>query len=124
MAQSLKEYLRNSDSVLPEAKSASTAAEEIWRLHQEDGGATFNLHFGSQARERLYSVSIYPDRMFRRQSREVDIATLEAFIEANAEILSDPRCCIGTWYSEETGFTYLDISVTLPNNREVASLGR
>ncbi len=123
-AASLQNYLANAETSLPAMFSYDTAAEQILLLYQADGGATFNLYFGNQAGQHLYAVCVYPDRSFILDGDAVEMEDLHDYLLANRDLLADPRCCIGVWYSKESGLTYLDISVALPNKRQVVTLGR
>ena len=100
------------------------ASAEIARLHHENGGATYSLDSGSQAGRRGYSVSIFPERSVIVPGRGIDSELAQDFISDNADLLADPRCCIGTWYDPDADETYLDISVLLTRKREAISLSR
>lgn len=124
MANELKRYLSQSETELPPQRNIEDAVGEILHLHEAYGGSTFNLYFGDQAGQRLYSVSLFPDRSYVVEGREISHEEIEAFIQANSDLLTDPRCCVGTWYSEETDQTYVDISITLPVKRDAVALGK
>ena len=124
MASRLKTYLMRSEEPLPPMADVDEAVREILQLYQANSGATFSLYFGSLVGERLYAVSVYPERTYRTRTETISPEVLKAYIEANHDLLNDPRCCVGIWRSEETGFTYLDISIALPNKRQVIQLGR
>ena len=123
MANRLKTYLNQQDNLLPNPISAEAAVEEILALHEANGGATYSLYFGSQARERLYAVSVFPDRSFVTEGREISRKEITAFLHANRELFADPRCCVGVWHSVELNLTYLDVSTTLPDKSAVVALG-
>ncbi len=124
MANDLKRYLSDAALMLPSQRSAVEAAQEILGLHESSAGSTFNLYFGNQAGQRLYSVSIYPERSLIVPGRQVTVEILQAFIEANGDLLLDPRCCVGTWYDPDADETYVDVSVTLSKKRDVVTLGK
>ena len=124
VANTLKSYLMRSDMELPAKTDIEQASETILRLYEASGGATFSLYFGNQAGQRLYSVSVFPDRSYVVEGSQISREVLIEYLHENSDLLADPRCCIGTWYSEETDQTYIDISIVLPNKRKVVSLGR
>lgn len=64
VANTLKSYLMRSDTELPARQDVEQASETILQLHEANGGATFSLYFGDQAGQRLYSVSVFPDRSY------------------------------------------------------------
>ena len=122
MAHSLEEYLTPSVAKrLPEMQMPGSVAEKALRFHQEHGGSTFSLFFGNLAGRNLYAVSVYPERGSRIPSRLLTNTALTMFIEGNMDLLSDPRCCVGTW--EEDGYVYLDVSAALENSEQAIRLG-
>lgn len=122
MANSLKSYLLQPETELPPQMEPAEAVENIARLHEANGGATFNLFFGSQAGEPLWAVSPYESRTRRFRGREITRSRLQAFIRANEDLLKHPTHCIGTWYNEEDGFTYLDIAIVESDYGRAATL--
>ncbi len=124
MANRLKTYLSRPQVSLPLLQDANDVAQDILHLHAANGGSTFSLYFGSQAGEHLYSVSLFPERSLVIPGQEIDEEIVRAYIEANEDLLRDPRCCVGTWYDPEAGETYLDVAVVLPNKREVILLAK
>ncbi len=106
MARSLNEYLTpGATKRLPEMQAPSDIAQKALRFHQEHGGSTFNLFFGNLAGQSLYAVSVYPERSRRIPGRLLTDDALMLFIKGNMDLLSDPRCSVGTW--EENGYAYL-----------------
>jgi hypothetical protein len=124
MPTTLKSYLSRPHEDLPEQINIENAADEVYMLHEQRGGATFNLHFADQARQRLYSVCVYPERSRILTGKSIPRDVLTAYIRANLTLLTDPRCCVGTWYNVETDRTYLDVSVTVTNKRLALSLAK
>ena len=123
MAITLKSFLSRPETALPPPWDTGRAIDEILRLQAQNGGASFNLYFGNLAGERLYTVSVFPERSYRIPAKEIDREELGLFLLRNQDLLADPRCCIGAWYSDETGQTYLDVCVAVPDKRDAASLG-
>src|SRR2546429_442905 len=111
MAKGLRTYLLDPTKPLPDPIEPSVHLKSILELHGENGGSTFSLYFGDQTGEALYAVSIFPERARVTHGLHVRRENLQAFIAANRDLLEDPRCCLGTWYNEEDGLTYLDISI-------------
>ena len=123
-AATLRAYLSRRDTMLPDRMDFERAADAILFLYDANKGATFSLFFGNQAGQRLYAVSVFPERSAVLQGRETTRQMLMDFMEANADLLQDPRCCVGIWYDIESDETYLDVSVALPNKQVVIALGR
>jgi hypothetical protein len=92
-------------------------------LHRLNGGSTFNLYFGDLAGQRLYAVSIYPERGRRTAGDDIDPRIVRAFILGNLDLLNDPRNSVGTWLNRANGLTYLDVSATLPDREQAVELG-
>lgn len=70
-ARSLKMYLSKADTELPPQWSVAEAVNVMLRLYEANGGSTFSLYFGNQAGQRLYAVSVYPERTVIIPGREV-----------------------------------------------------
>ena len=108
----------------PPAFDVDGAVQQILDLHRQHGGATFSLHAGSLAGQRLYAVSPYPRRSRKLASEVPSAAILKRFIEENFDLLADPRHCVGTWFSPESGVTYLDVSIVVEDRQEAIAMGR
>jgi hypothetical protein len=101
------------------ADAASTVAD----LTRRNDGASFNLYKGDLFGTPHYAVSVYPERgeiVPGKASPEV----IAKFVEKNQDLLQDPKNSIGTWFNKQDGKTYLDISVTTPDIKEAATLGK
>jgi hypothetical protein len=120
----LAAFLARPSGRLPRPIEAVAVAIELAPLHEASGGATFNLYVGSLAGQRLYAVSLYPERGRIVRGQQVSPARLRQFIEANRDLLSDPRNSVGTWFDEVLGITYIDVSATLADLAESIALGR
>lgn len=92
---------------------SSHTVHEIVASHEENGGATHNLHKGNLADTNHYAVSMFPERTQVVEGK-LTPEVLHSFIEKNIDILNDPRASVGTWQAPD-GKTYLDISGTTPN---------
>jgi len=117
-------YLSNPSGPPPQPMPVDQAVAEIQALHEENGGSTVNLYFGDLGGAELYAVSLYPDRSVVVEGSDIPEDVLRSFIEANEQLLQDPRVSVGTWYNSENGLTYLDLSATLPDREEAIELGR
>jgi hypothetical protein len=123
-AKTLAEYLRDKRTKLPPRLDARQAAEQIAALHEAEGGVTFNLHFGNQAGQRLFAVSVFPERTRRVPSQQISVELLRAFIQNNTDLLADPRCGVGTWFDPELGLTFIDVTATVPRKTVAVRLGK
>ena len=108
---------------LPTPGDHASAVERILRIHQRTGGATFSLYWGDVAGEPLYAVAIYPERSVIVPGSAPSAAALRSFIAANHHLLADPRNAVGTWFNEEDGNTYLDISTLSAHRDSAVELG-
>lgn len=121
-AQSLTEYLSDAETTLPDPFILEEAASAVIRLHERNGGATFNLYFGDFSGQKLYAVSVFVERSVRLPGRSIPPQILRGFIQANADLLGDPRNSIGTWYNALADETYLDISTAFPHLQEAFTI--
>ncbi len=83
-------------------------ASDVLRLHHKAGGATYNLAEGDMTGQPFYSVGMYPERT---QTIEGQLTRnhIMQFMNANMDLLHQPRHAIGTWLNEADGKTYLDV---------------
>lgn len=88
-------------------------------IHSKNFGSTVSMLYGNMAQKPFHSVSIFPDIGIQIPGESVDRDVLEKFIKKYEGLLSNPKCALGTWYNNEDGMTYLDISV-LVDNKEIA----
>ena len=108
---------------MPPAANAKALAQQIvaWLVDHE--GATFNLFFGNMAGQRLYAISLYPERSVVISAEAISEDLLQKFVEDNQDLLSDPRNSLGIWYSNALNAVYLDVSAILPDKAEAILLG-
>jgi hypothetical protein len=116
-ARNLTEYISDTQTILPRKSSAKSAARKIARLHARFAGATFSLYFGDLTGQSLFAFSIFNRRSRSIPGRLIDEGILMGFIESNRSILSDPRTAAGTWFDEESGNSYLDVSITVTSKQ-------
>src|SRR5579862_7588156 len=107
-ADDLKAYLANPVARLPKRIPLARLAAQIAETHENNGGATFNLRFGSLTGQPLFAVSLYPGRSVIVAGRSLPPELIAAFLRQNGDLLGDLRNCIGTWYDDEADVTYLD----------------
>lgn len=121
-ATDLLHYLSDPATTLPEPYALADMAERIAALHQQNGGATFNLYFGDMSGQPLFAVSVFPDASTVVPGRVISLGVLEQFIKDSERLLHDPRNNIGTWYNAADDSTYLDVSTTLPDREAAIAL--
>jgi hypothetical protein len=103
------------------AAISGQVVNDILRLIQSNGGATYNLSKGNLVGTDAYAVAIYPDR--EQIVPEVDFDTLEGYITQNEDLLSNPNNSFGAWISGGNK-VYLDIVATVKDLNEAVELGR
>jgi len=103
---------------------ADRAAEEVSKIHSEQGGSTINLSRGSLGRREGYAVSLYPEISEVIPGKDISPGRVRKFIEKNSELLKDPRLSIGTWYDKESGKSYLDVSAVIKDRDRAVELGK
>lgn len=124
-AEDLISFLADPDGyILRDPVEAEEAASQTLALYAESGreGATLSLRFGDMSRQPLYSVSVWPERGRTSPGDTVSVRILQLFIEANLDLLDDPRCGVGLWYNADAGVTYRDIVAILPDRQEAIAL--
>ena len=102
-----------------DAVAAQTAA-----LHRANGGATVSLLRGDLAGQALYAVVVYPELSEAVPGSDLDPARVRQFIADHLTLLADPRNNVGTWFDDEDGYTYLDVSTALPDRAQALALGQ
>lgn len=114
--------MSSSEADLPKKSDVVVTAQIIWGLYLQAGGATFNLYSGNLAGKSLYAVSVYGDRT--RDVDEVDFSVemVEAFIQANVDLLVQPNNSIGVWL--DASRVYLDVSITVEDRQRALALAR
>ena len=108
---------------LPPTIDVDAIAAQAAALHRASGGATVNLYRGDLAGQSLYVVVVYPELSETVLGREVDPARLRQFIADHLTLLADPRNNLGTWFNDEDGYSYLDVSTALPDRAQALALG-
>lgn len=108
----------------PTIESLRANAEPVLSRHLENGGSTTNLLTGQDlGGTQNFAVSMYKDReqvIPGQPTKE----QLRAFIEKNKDLLSTPDHTLGTWFNEDDGNTYLDVSIVVPDMAEALRIAR
>src|SRR6266478_5175272 len=99
-------FFRGLASNLPRRLSDPEIVSQAVRSHTELGGATFHPNFGNLNGLPLWAVSPFPERGRQVEGPSIRPEDLTRFIEANHDLLDDPRHCIGTWYNRDDDITY------------------
>lgn len=107
---------------LPPAIPFDRAAAQLARLTARDGGATYSLYFGNQARAPLYAVAIFPEFSQRTPGKLQEPVALRQFIERYRSLLADPRCCVGTRF--DGTHSWVEILAVVPDRALALRLGR
>ena len=106
------------------ARTAETA-RLVTAIHNKEGGSTVNLWQGSLGKnpnvpeDRAWAVSLYPERTVPVDGPKVTARDIQAFIRANADLLTDPRNSVGTWFNKDKGKTYIDVSTVTDHAKAV-----
>lgn len=103
------------------------ATDKAFEAHMSDPmnpGSTVNIDRGNLLGKRAYAVSIYNERSKIIKGPVVLRSILEEFAKKNADLLSDSRNSIGTYYDRGDGNTYIDVVVTLPDRGISELLGK
>ena len=109
---------------LPPTVDLDAIAAQTTAIHRANGGATVNLFQGDLAGQELYVVVVYPELSEAVPGLELDPARVRAFITAHLALLTEPRNNVGTWFNDEAGYSYLDVSTALPDRAQAVALGR
>jgi hypothetical protein len=99
------------------------AVDTSFALHNRRNGSTVSLIHGSMADQKLFSVSIYPERtieLWERPTRQ----ELFDFAQANVELLLKPRHAIGTWFNDYELMHIFDVVVCLSDRDEALDLAK
>ena len=103
------------------ADISGQVVNNILKLIQQNGGATYNLSKGNLVGTNAYAVAIYPDReeILEGVAEHDDI---QHYLDINEDLLSNSNNSFGAWTSG--GKTYLDVVATISNKEQAVELGR
>ncbi len=113
--------MTGSEDTQPEWIDVAVAAQEIWRLFQQNKGATFSLYHGNLAGQDLYAVSIYRGRELVSLV-PISVEQIEAYLRSNLDLLSDSENSAGIWL--EAGENFYDVVLTVKNHQEAIRLAQ
>src|SRR2546428_262471 len=85
----------------PQMVEIDQAVDAIVAIHDADGGATFSFHHGNLGGQKLFALSIYPERSEQFIGRSIPRDLLVAFVGRNLDLLTDPRVSLGAWFNDE-----------------------
>lgn len=108
-------YMDNQKENAPKIKSMFD------RIHAPDGGFTYNPVSDVEP-DKGYALSIYPDRSFGKNVKDITIDDFHDFIVKNHDLLSDSKNNIGAWNDPATGHVFLDISMVTQDEKEAVDL--
>ena len=110
---------------VPTKQQMSRAVAAVSSLHAANGGATYNVVTGQDmGGTQNYAVSSRKDRELVVPGKTLSAETLRKYVEANDDLLSDPRNVLGTWFNEADGNTYVDISTVSPDMQSAMRFAR
>ena len=117
-------YLGTREGVMPPMMDIDDVVAAVLESHAQDGGSTIHFRWGNLSGIPLYVVSLFPDLGIIREGKEISAEEIRGLIEANYDLLKDPRVCIGTWFNPADGYTYIDINVVMADREKAIALGK
>lgn len=99
-----------------------TEADDILTLHQTGGGSTYSLSSGTALGRPGFAVA-YPGGG-KVLDRDLTKADIEAFIAENLQDLQRPNVHVGTFKDPESGKTFIEKAVVVPDQEAALQLGR
>lgn len=110
---------------VPDKAVIARAAAEASSLHAKFNGSSYNVVTGQDMGGTLnFAVSPYKGRELVIPGKDVPASVLQKYVQDNADLLTDPRNILGTWYNEADGNSYLDVSVVTASREEAARMAR
>jgi len=91
------------------------------RLHEADGGFTYNPLSGEEA-VKGYAVSPYPERSFAMDAKSITPDHIDEYVQKNLDQMTQPNHFIGAWHDPSTGKAFLDVSVRVDTPEEARKL--
>jgi hypothetical protein len=103
--------------------SIGVAVHTAFALHHSMAkGSTVSLIRGNMAGEKLFAVSVYPERTIELWKRPSWQQIFE-FVLANLDLLLKPNHALGTFHDEKGGVHVLDVVVCISDRTEALTLG-
>ena len=117
-------YLSTHEGRMPAMMDTEQVVDMAISSHNEYNGSTTHFRWGDLSGTPLYVVSLFPDLGVIKEGKEISRQELTEFIERNYDLFKDPRVCLGTWYNEADGNTYIDINVVMADKEKAVALGK
>ena len=96
--------------------------ETALELHSITNGATVSIINGSMAGQKLFAVSLYPERTVKLTAPP-SWRQLFEFVLTNLDLLLQPDRALGTWFNDLKGVHVLDVVVCLSDREAALDLG-
>lgn len=103
-------------------KRATNAPQVVAETHNKQGGSTIDLKTGKPT-TKGFAISPYPDRTVKIPGKEISPEQIQEYAEQNKDLLEQKGHTIGTWFNEEDGNTYLDVTITEASKEKALKLG-
>jgi hypothetical protein len=110
---------------VPVRVSELSDAAEISKLHNAEGGSTYNPRMGNMNGKDAFAVPAHPELSKVVAGTKIQPSDVEAYMKSPkvAEALAaDPALSVGTWANE--GKTYYDLSKTVLDRDQAIALGK
>jgi hypothetical protein len=98
-------------------------ANVAFASHNRTNGSTASFSRGDMKDEKLFVVSIYPDRTEKFVERPTWQELFE-FAKANLYLLSKPDHALGTWFNDYDLVHIVDVVICIPDRDVALELGR
>ncbi len=123
-ASGIVSYLAERKGSLPPMMGVEAAVDMALKGHEANGGSTTHFRWGDLSGQPLYVVSLFPDLGVIKRGKAISAAELTAFAKTHLQLFADPRVCLGTWFNEADGNTYIDINVVLADKATAVELAK
>jgi hypothetical protein len=97
--------------------------DAAYASHNRTNGSTVSLVNGNMEDEKLFTVSIYPNRTKEFGERPTWQELFE-FAKANLDLLSKPGHALGTWFNDYDLVHIVDVVICIPDRDVALELGR
>jgi hypothetical protein len=101
--------------------AAGGLTEMFGRVQKPDGGFTYSPSHKSEPTEG-YALSIYPDRSFAVDAKDLKLKHLVDYAIKNKDLLHQPGNHIGAWHDAGTGKVFLDVSMVTHDEKQAHTL--
>jgi hypothetical protein len=98
------------------------AVQTTIELHSWSHGATVSLSKGNMVGQKLFAVSIYPERAIEL-TVQPSWRQLFVFVLANLDLLLKPDRALGTWFDDLPGVHVLDVVICVSDRDTALELG-